>query len=259
MTKEDRPHAPKARKQRSRNAPPAPSRRERLRTSRVSDVIYDDLRSAIIRMDLRPGDPVVEAHIRDRHGVSRTPVREAVLRLAEEGLVDVVSKSGTFVSRIPLVALREAIVARRALEAVTCAAAAERASESDVMSLRAIVQRQRERAETGDLEFFHDADDAFHAEVAAIAQYPGLWTMISNIRVQVERYRRLTLPQPGRMKMVVQEHAAVVDAIAAHDAETAVKAMHVHLDKLQLDISIFRDLWPECFIIDFPIDNLAAE
>ena len=95
--------------------------------------------------------------------ISRTPVREAVLRLAEERLVDVVPKSGTFVARIPLSVMREAIVARRALEAVTVRAATEKASESQLMELRAIIQRQRETAAAGDEAAFHAADNAFHA------------------------------------------------------------------------------------------------
>jgi DNA-binding GntR family transcriptional regulator len=210
-------------------------------------------------MELVPGTPILEGELTARYGVSRTPVREAVLRLAEERLVDVVAKSGTFVSRIPLDALREAIVARRALEAVTVAAAAERATESEIMGMRALILRQKERADAGDDRGFHEADDEFHAAIAAAARYPGLWSIVRQIRVQVERYRRLTLPQPGRMHMVVAEHGRVVDAIADRDPAGSVTAMHEHLDKLQLDIAVFRDLWPDYFIIDGSIDDLTAE
>lgn len=226
---------------------------------RVSDLVYRDLRQGIVELELVPGTPILEGELTARYCVSRTPVREAVLRLADEKLVDVVAKSGTFVSRIPLVALREGIVARRALEGVTVAVAAERASESEIMSLRALIQRQKERADAGEDRAFHEADDDFHAAIAAAARYPGLWSIIRQIRVQVERYRRLTLPQPGRMQMVVAEHGRVVDGIAARDPDGAVAAMHEHLDKLQLDIAVFRDLWPDYFIIDGSIEDLAEE
>ncbi|MBO6718017.1 MAG: GntR family transcriptional regulator [Rhizobiaceae bacterium] len=252
--------AQRTRKPRARNAPPRANGHAAVpAATKNSDVVYRDLRNAIVSMKLVPGTPVVEKEITERYGISRTPVREAVLRLAEERLIDVVPKSGTFVARIPLSVLREAIVARRALEEVTVRAATEKASESQIMEMRAIIQRQRETAEAGSEAAFHQADDDFHAAIAAAGRLPGIWGMIQNIRIQVERYRRLTLPQPGRMATVVGEHGDVLDAIAARDADEAVRRMNSHLDKLKLDIAVFRDLWPDYFVHDgaFDADMLA--
>ncbi len=220
-----------------------------------SQLVYRDLLEAIISMRLVPGTPILEREITQRYGISRTPVREAVLRLARDRLVDVVPKSGTFVARIPFSDLREAIVAREALETVTVRAATEKASESQIMELRAIVQRQRETAEAGQEEAFHRADDAFHAAIAAAGRLPGIWDMIQQIKMQVERYRRLTLPQPGRMMLVVGEHTEVLDAIARRDADAAVARMTLHLNKLKLDTTVFRDLWPDYFIYDPAVDD----
>ena len=218
-----------------------------------SEIIYHDLRRAIITLELTPGTAIVEKALTQRYGISRTPLREAVLRLAEERLLDVVPKSGTFVSRIPLSSLREAIVARRALEEVTVRAATKRASESQIMQLRAIIQRQKEMAESGDEEAFHRADEDFHAGIAAAGGFPGIWDMIQQMRVHIERYRRL--PQEGRMIVVVGEHTTVLDAIAAGKADEAVRHMKDHLDKLTLDIEVFRDLWPDYFIVDADIND----
>ncbi|WP_162901418.1 GntR family transcriptional regulator [Breoghania sp. L-A4] len=182
-----------------------------------------------------------------------------MLRLAEERLIDVVPKSGTFVARIPLSILREALVARRALEEVTVRAATRRASESQIMQMRALIQRQQEMADAGNEEAFHRADEDFHAAIAAAGHFPGFWDMIQQIRVQAERYRRLTLPQAGRMQLVVGEHGAVLDAIAAGDADTAVANMNEHLNKLRLDFSIFRDLWPNYFINDLAADDTITD
>jgi DNA-binding GntR family transcriptional regulator len=248
------PERPKrSRKPRARNAPPRNSGAVPA-TTKNSDLVYQDLRNAIISMTLVPGTPVIEKDITQRYGISRTPVREAVLRLAEERLIDVIPKSGTFVARIPMSVLREAIVARRALEAVTVRAASEKASESQIMEMRAIIQRQRETAESGQEAAFHQADDDFHAAIAAAGRLPGIWGMIRQIKVQVERYRRLTLPQPGRMLTVVGEHSEVLDAIADRDADKAVEHMVLHLDKLKLDIAVFRDMWPDFFVHDGPVD-----
>jgi GntR family transcriptional regulator, rspAB operon transcriptional repressor len=246
----------KTRKPRAHNAPPSIDIHARVpQPAKNSDVVYRDLRRAIIAMELTPGTPIVEKEITERYGISRTPVREAVLKLAEDRLVDVVPKSGTFVARIPLSILREALVARRALEEVTVRAATARASESQIMHLRAIVQRQQEMADCGDEKAFHRADEDFHAEIAAAGRFPGIWDMIQQIRIQIERYRRLTLPQKGRMQLVVDEHNSVLDAIASRDGDQAVLRMHDHLNKLQLDIAVFRDLWPEYFIYDPALDD----
>lgn len=256
MTASAKPAEARTRKPRARNAPPG-AHSQGLQTAAVknSEVVYRDLRRDIISLALAPGTPIVEREITERYGISRTPVREAVLRLAEERLVDVVPKSGTFVARIPLSVLREALVARRALEEVTVRAATERASESQIMQIRSIIQRQQEMADAGNEEAFHQADEDFHAAIAAAGRYPGIWDMIVQIRVQAERYRRLTLPQDGRMHLVVDEHTAVLDAIAGRDPEAAVQGMDDHLDKLQLDIKIFRDLWPNYFIYDPTVDD----
>ncbi len=244
------------RKPRAANAPPAAGSGIRARSAaKNSDIVYRDLHKAIVTMELAPGAPVLERKLTEQYGVSRTPVREAVLRLVEDGLVEVAPKSGTFVARIPLSVVREALVARRALEEVTVRAATELSSESRIMQMRAIIQQQQEMADAGDEEAFHQADDAFHASIAAAARYPGIWKMIQQVRIQVERYRRLTLPQTGRMPMVVKEHTAVLDAMAAGDADAAVARMNEHLNKLQLDISIFRDLWPDYFTIDPVLDE----
>ncbi len=241
----------KLRKPRTRNSPPrSPAAGAANRALRNSEVVYRDLRDGIINVTLVPGAPLVEKDITERYGISRTPVREAILRLAEEKLVDVVPKSGTFVARIPVSDLREAIVARTALEEVCVREATARASKSQLMELRAIIQRERELAENGDEQAFHDADNAFHSAIATAGGYPGIWTMIEKIRVQVERYRHLTLPQEGRMDRVVSEHSAVLDAMEKRDADEAAARMNKHLNKLQIDIGTFQDLWPDYFIFE---------
>ncbi|MCK7611800.1 GntR family transcriptional regulator [Roseibium sediminicola] len=239
------------RKPRARNSPPrSPVTRQSARATRNSEIVYRDLRDAIINVTLPPGTSLVEKDITETYGISRTPVREAILRLAEERLVDVVPKSGTFVARIPVTELQEAIVARKALEEVCVREATAKASKSQLMALRAVIQRERELAEAGNEQAFHEADNAFHAGIASAGGYPGIWTMIEKIRVQVERYRRLTLPQDGRMEMIVAEHAAVLDAIEQGNADAAVAAMTSHLNKLQIDIGTFQDLWPDYFLFD---------
>lgn len=219
----------------------------RQRRTTASSHIYAELREELVSLRRRPGEPISETQIALSYGLSRTPVREAILKLADEGLVDVFPQSGIFVSRIPLAALPEAIIIRKALEETTAGLAAARASMSQILNLHAILQRQREADSAGDREAFHWADEAFHAAIAEVAGYPGIWTLIQQVKVQVDRYRRLTLPQAGRMTQVIAEHAPIVEAIEAHDPSAARVAMERHLDRLLRDISPVQDINPEFF------------
>jgi DNA-binding GntR family transcriptional regulator len=213
-------------------------------------MIYRELRQEILWLARKPGEPIIEKEIALAQRVSRTPVREALLRLAAEGLVDTVSKSGTFVARIPLRALPEAIVVRKALEQVTVRAAALNARKSEVTGLRAILERQREADAAGDRTAFHGADEAFHAAVATAGGYPGIWSLVQGVKTQIDRYRLLTLPQPGRMTRVIKEHALVVAAIEDHDADRAAAAMEGHLDGLRISMEDIQRMNPDFFYED---------
>lgn len=212
-----------------------------------ADAVYLDLKARILDLVLPPGQSLSEPELAIHYNVSRTPVREALIRLADEGLVQVMPKSGTNVSRIPLSLLPEAIIVRKALEEATSRLAAERATESGILALRARLAEQQELAESGQLEAFHLADEAFHAEIARIAGHPGIWTLVERAKMHVDRYRRLTLPQEGRMNRVIREHAAVLDAIAASDAQAASNAMGRHVEGLEFGMAEIRTLNPDYF------------
>jgi GntR family transcriptional regulator, rspAB operon transcriptional repressor len=233
---------------RSLSKPPAKIRRGgRPRRTTASSRIYSELRDELVSLQRRPGEVISEAEIAVSYGLSRTPVREAILKLADEGLIDIFPQSGIFVSRIPLAALPEAIIIRKALEETTARMAAERATPSQVMSLQSIVQRQREADAAGDREGFHQADEAFHAGIADIAGHPGIWRLILQVKVHVDRYRRLTLPVAGRMTQVIAEHGPILAAIEAHDPAAARFAMEKHLARLLHDISATQHTNPEFF------------
>jgi GntR family transcriptional regulator, rspAB operon transcriptional repressor len=219
----------------------------RPRAATAASRIYSELRAELVSLQRRPGEPVSEAEIALFYGVSRTPVREAILKLADEGLVEVFPQSGIFVSRIPLAALPEAIIVRRALEATTAQMAAERATASQILALHSILERQREANAEKDREAFHQADEKFHATIAEVAGYPGIWTLIQQVKVHVDRYRRLTLPQQGRIPRVIAEHEAVLKAIEAHDPSGARTAMESHLENLLSNISTTQNINPEFF------------
>jgi DNA-binding GntR family transcriptional regulator len=218
------------------------------RPNSSAHLIYRALRGEIVAMRRRPGEPISEKDIALAHGVSRTPVREALLRLADDLLVDIRPQSGTFVAPIPLAALPEAILVRKALEELTARLAAERAVEGHIAGLREIIEQQRRMARRGDRDGFHEADEAFHAGIADAAGHPGIWLLVEQVKVHVDRYRRLTLPVPGRMEQVIDEHRTIMAAIDGRDPLRAGACMIEHLEQLRVSIPDVRDLNPDYFV-----------
>lgn len=224
----------------------------------ASKRVYIELRQRIIEMKMLPGTRIVERDIAAEHGTSRTPVHEAVLRLAEEGLVEVVQRVGTFVARIPLNELEEAMLVRTALESAVIERAATRITDEGIRRLQTILKDQHECVQANDMRGFHQTDEAFHETLADIAGVPGVWKMIQQAKTQLDRYRRLTLPMPGRMDLVVGEHEAIVAALQAGEKQSAMKAMRVHLDDVLLPVvDIARTLRPD-FFINHPAERASS-
>lgn len=214
--------------------------------------VYHALKQQILDMTLLPGTRVIERDIAAEHGTSRTPVHEAVQRLAEEGLIEIVPRVGTFVARIPLDQLDEAMLVRTALEAAIVERAALAATPQNIGRLREILTEQHACVAAQDMRGFHRTDEAFHETLADIAGFPGVWRLIVQAKTQVDRYRRLTLPLPGRMDGVVAEHEAVVDALETGKGSLAVDAMREHLDHLLPVVEITRSLRPDYFVNHLP-------
>jgi DNA-binding GntR family transcriptional regulator len=198
----------------------------------ASAMIHSALRMDIIRLVRRPGEPISEKELAHQFGVSRTPVREALLRLAEERLVEIFPQSGTFVARIPLADLPEAILVRRSLEVTMADLAAQRRRPEGLTAMAKAIERQKLAAEQQDMDAFHQGDDDFHAAIALAADHPAVWTLVQSVKTQVDRYRRLTLPVPGRMLAVIRDHEPIDAAIRKGQAAEAMRLMVEHLSTL---------------------------
>jgi DNA-binding GntR family transcriptional regulator len=168
-----------------------------VRARGIGAKVYADLRAELVALERLPGEPISEVELAKSYGFSRTPVREALGRLADEGLVEIFPQSGTFVARIPLAALPEAIVIRKALEETSARLAAERAQRSQIIALLAHLGRQREASRVGDRSAFHQADEAFHRAIAEAAGYGGIWTLVEQVKVHIDRYRAANVAAGG--------------------------------------------------------------
>jgi DNA-binding GntR family transcriptional regulator len=224
---------------RARRSVPPP--RNANRAAAAWRVVYQAVRADIVAMTMRPGDKISENELARRFGVSRTPVREAIQRLADEGLVEIFPQSGTFVARIPYDELPEAIVIRKALEGTTASLAATAASRSQVLTLASVIEQQREAAEADDPDAFHRADELFHAKLADISGHPAIWKLVLQVKTQVDRFRRLTLILPHRMYAVIAEHEQILAAIERGDGGAAAAAMTRHLESVLGGIEAVED------------------
>lgn len=210
--------------------------------------IYKRLHALIVSMALPPGTALQDKILCAQFAVSRTPVREALIRLAEDELVEIVPQSGTFVSRIKVTAIPEALAIREALEGVTVGRAADLRSAADLDRLDRVLDLQTALAARGDTAGFHDADERFHATIGEISTHPGIWRLVKQVKAQIDRTRRLTLPAPGRMPQVIAEHRAIRDAIAASSAAAAQAAMTTHLGVVLPDLARLRREFPDYFV-----------
>jgi len=190
------------------------------------------LRRAIINLAFEPGAVIHEKTICDQLGVSRTPLREAILQLQSEDLVTVVPNSGTYVSRIDLQAVFDGQLVRDALEMKLVRVAAARVTPAFADALDASLREQTRAAAAKDHDRFYDLDEAFHAMIAEFAASERVWRIVNGAKAHLDRVRRLSIPIPRHHDVVIAEHSEIARAVAAGDPEAASVAMKTHLDRV---------------------------
>jgi DNA-binding GntR family transcriptional regulator len=217
------------------NAPTPEPRRivpraERLdRDRQAAPQVFERLRSMIISLDLPPGAPLSRASLAAQFGVSATPVRDALMRLDDEGLVEVFPQHATVVSRIDIFLARQAHFLRQALELELVRTLALDHSDELVRDLNRIIRLQQQFSAEGDFKAFMAEDNAFHQHLYAAADRQGLWELVRSRSGHIDRLRRLHLPSPGKAEAIMADHRAIVDAIAAGDPDAAQDRTRHHL------------------------------
>ena len=208
---------------------------------------YALLRTRIISLELLPGRPLSEKEVAEQMTISRTPVREAFLRLAEEGLLDIYPQFGTFVAPIRIPAVLHAAFVRDSLECSIVRTVAHCRRSAFLEELRARIGRQWAAVRIEDAAAFFDEDERMHQSFAEEAGHEPVWRVIDSAKVHVDRARRLKLPEDLRMRSLVEEHEQIAAALAAQDAEAAAEAMHDHLDGVIRGLSRLAVRYPDYF------------
>lgn len=196
----------------------------------LRDQIYSLVRRAIVTGRLSPGASINEIAVAERLGISRTPVREAVKKVGDEGLINVRAQAGTFVAPISRKQVSEAYVIRIALERESVRHAAEVITPAQVQSLRDLIELHERSVRRSKFEDAIDHDDTFHRSIADINGYSMLWKVVDMSKAQMDRCRLLALPSPGAGETTIEQHHAIVDALEAHDAGKAERAISEHLE-----------------------------
>lgn len=197
----------------------------------ASDQVHAALRRAIIEVRLAPGSPISENSICRQFAVSRTPVRAAIQRLSEEGLVDVYPQVGSFVAPIRLVGLQDSHFIRRSLEIALLQEVAPIWTPDMSRAMRQVVTEQERYIEAGDGDGFFRADEDFHHLFGTFAGREGVWQAILGAKVSMTRFQR-SWQTAERLPDVIIEHLAVIDALDRGDALAAEQALATHLDMI---------------------------
>ena len=208
---------------------------------------YQTLREAIVGLAYRPGEALRKGEICAALGVSRSPVSEAVTRLATEGLVDVVPQAGTFVSRFSMDEMREGCFLREAIELAAVERVAPVITEDQLVQLRRNLRVQEALVVDGDYAGFYSLDREMHALMLSFTGFRRIAQIAETARVHVDRARQLVLPVPGRVTDTVAEHRAVLEALEARDPEQARHALRRHLRQLITYLTPLEREHPDLF------------
>ena len=198
----------------------------------LAQKVYGSLKLAILSLDFQPGQILRKAEICAELGVSRSPVAEAVARLAAEALVDVIPQAGTFVARFSMVEIREGAFLREALELAAVEQVACTITDDQLLQLRRNLHLQAVLLADGDTAGFYQTDALMHELILSFTGFRRLGHLAETAWVHVNRARQLILPQPGRVQATLAEHQAILTALEARDPAKARIATQTHLRQL---------------------------
>lgn len=219
---------------------------ERRYAETARDYAIRMLKANIIAMELKPGSMVSENELAAQLGLSRTPVREALMDLAKFHIVDVLPQRGSRISLIDYALVEEARFARQVLEVAILDQVCERATPEDCAELRRNVRLQSLTLEP-DMEDSLDLmelDDAFHQILFRIAKKENICRMLSGMTLHFDRVRALAL-NVVRDRKIIEDHEAICAAVGARDAERAKELMRVHLARVHVDEEAIRRACPQ--------------
>ncbi len=187
----------------------------------LREKILENIRDAIISGSMAAGSRVSEPELAERHGISRTPIREAFRQLESEGYLTVIPRKGAVVSAFSQQDIEEFYAIKSILEGYAARRACKNLTDREIDRLEAINERLRTMADQEDVKQFFKVHNDFHDLFIKASDNGKLRVMIKNLVNHFQRLRLMSLSVPGRMIISVQEHAKIIEAFRKRDCETA--------------------------------------
>lgn len=211
----------------------------------VGPQVFRLIHQRIVTGDLLPGARISETEIAADYGVSRQPVREAFIKLAEEGLLEIRPQRGTYVRKISISAVMDARFVREAIEADVVRLLAASPDPDLERELKRQIAAQKQIIAT-DVHGFVPLDDLFHRTLAEAAGKPFAWTVIDGLKSQMDRVRQLSSLRLQR-DTLIEHHTAIAESIGRGDVAGAEAAMRTHLREILKDLPVIRQSLPDYF------------
>lgn len=202
----------------------------------LRDVVFNTLRKAILTGELKPGEHLMEIHLANQLGVSRTPIREAIRKLELEGLVIMIPRRGALVAQITEKDLKDVLEVRRALDALCAELACERITQEEKQQLKAACEEFEKATGTGDATTIAAADVKLHEIIIEATGNQRLIQMIKNLSDQMYRYRFEYIKEKDQHNNLIKEHRMIYESIINNNKEQAAKAAKVHIDNQEKSI-----------------------
>lgn len=210
----------------------------------LRDQVYEIIRNLVLTGKIAPGEVIDEKLIAAQLKISRTPVREAVKKLSDENLIDVVAQSGTRAALLDRHEVEQAYIIRRALEMESAGQATTHMTGVHVETLSDILIMHARAIERKNYVLAITIDDKFHKAISEISNLPRLWRAIEISKAQLDRCRHLMLPRPGEGKATLEEHREIIRALNSGDPEKARIAMSAHLQRAFFNAAIIFERQP---------------
>ncbi|MDQ0470547.1 GntR family transcriptional regulator [Labrys wisconsinensis] len=214
------------------------------RDRQAAPQLFERLREAIISLELTPGTTLSRTEIAAQFGVSQTPVRDALMRLDEEGLVEVFPQHATVVSPIDLRSAQQAHVLRRSLELEIVRSLALDPPPALVAALDGLIAQQALAAGAGDFETLTTLDRLFHQRLYEAAGLHELWLLVRSRSGHIDRLRRLHLPTPGKAQDILRHHRLILASIAGGRPDEAQRHLRDHLSGTLAHVAEIRARYP---------------
>lgn len=208
----------------------------------LRDVVFNTLRQSILTGELKPGERLMEIHLANRLGVSRTPIREAIRMLELEGLVKMVPRRGAEVSRISKQDLRDVLEVRRSLDALAVCLACDRITPEEKTALKEAAIEFERSTKTKDATTIAKADVQFHDIILAASKNNRLIQLVNNLAERVYRYRLEYIKDSRNHPRLIEEHAEILKCIERGEKQKAQNAIEIHIDNQEKNIISQLDL-----------------